>query len=218
MPTLPHPSDRGKHPARSTVVDRRAEALGIPAGCRLRAPLWGTTCRRPAVNSPLSVDRSKPSATTTRASSVGPSAGRWSGGGRAAHAGIDDLAGQFPAPLDDAQALVGLVLGGHAGVSERLARWAAHTPVFTRWERIGTWWAVRSTNPLERINKEIKRRSRVVGIFPDEASAIRLVGAILADLHDEWQATERRYLSEHSMATLCSERYTIATAELTPGN
>ena len=57
-----------------------------------------------------------------------------------------------------------------------------------------------------------------MGIFPDEASAIRLVGAILADLHDEWQATERRYLSEHSMATLCSERYTIATAELTPGN
>ena len=42
--------------------------------------------------------------------------------------------------------------------------------------------------------------------------------AILADLHDEWQATERRYLSEHSMATLCPERDTIATAELTPGN
>ena len=52
----------------------------------------------------------------------------------------------------------------------------------------------------------------------NQASAIRLVGAILADLHDEWQATERRYLSEHSMATLCPERDTIATAELTPGN
>ena len=45
-----------------------------------------------------------------------------------------------------------------------------------------------------------------------------MVGAILADLHDEWQATERRYLSEHSMAALCSERDAIATAELTPGN
>ena len=51
-----------------------------------------------------------------------------------------------------------------------------------------------------------------MGIFPSEASAIRLVGAILADLHDEWQATDRRYLSEHSMATLCPERDTIATA------
>ena len=57
------------------------------------------------------------------------------------------------------------------------------------------WQKIWSTNPLERINKEIKRRSRVVGIFPNQASAIRLVGAILADLHDEWQATERRYLS-----------------------
>ena len=57
-----------------------------------------------------------------------------------------------------------------------------------------------------------------MGIFPNEASAIRLVGAILADLHDEWQATDRRYLSEHSMATLCPKRDTIAPAELTPGN
>ena len=75
-----------------------------------------------------------------------------------------------------------------------------------------------STNPLERINKEIKRRSRVVGIFPNEASAIRLVGAILADLHDEWQASDRRYLSEHSMSQLYPQRDSLATAELTAGN
>ena len=80
------------------------------------------------------------------------------------------------------------------------------------------WQKIWSTNPLERINKEIKRRSRVVGIFPNQASAIRLVGAILADLHDEWQATDRRYLSEHSMAALNPERDTIATAQLTPRN
>ena len=79
------------------------------------------------------------------------------------------------------------------------------------------WQKIWSTNPLERINKEVKRRSRVVGIFPNEASAIRLVGAILADLHDEWQASDRRYLSEHSMAKLHPPFGAITTAELTDG-
>jgi len=81
------------------------------------------------------------------------------------------------------------------------------------------WRKIWSTNPLERVNKEIKRRSRVVGIFPNEASVIRLVGAVLADLHDDWIASDRRYLSEASMAKLYPEREDAptVTTELQPG-
>jgi putative transposase len=66
------------------------------------------------------------------------------------------------------------------------------------------WRRIWSTNPLERLIKEIKRRSDVVGIFPDEAAILRLVGAVLIEAHDEWAVVERRYLSEGSMAAVAA--------------
>ena len=64
------------------------------------------------------------------------------------------------------------------------------------------WRKIWSTNPLERLNGEIKRRTNVVGIFPNDASVARLVTAVMVEAHDEWAVAERRYLSEQSMAKL----------------
>jgi len=63
------------------------------------------------------------------------------------------------------------------------------------------WTRIYSTNPLERLNREVKRRTDVVSIFPDADSVLRLVGSILIEVHDEWQAG-RRYFSKDSMRKL----------------
>ncbi len=72
------------------------------------------------------------------------------------------------------------------------------------------WSKLRSTNPLERVNREIGRRSDVVGIFPNDASLIRLAGMLLIEQNDEW-LVGRRYLSQESLTALA-----VQETELSP--
>ena len=75
------------------------------------------------------------------------------------------------------------------------------------------WRQIWSTNPLERVNKEIKRRTDVIGVFPNPAALLRLAGAVLVEQHDEWEAGDRRYFSESSMLELKTMNETTGNIE-----
>ena len=72
---------------------------------------------------------------------------------------------------------------------------------------------IHSTNSLERLNKEVKRRSDVVGIFPNEGSIIRLIGAVLLEANDEWQS-QHRYMQTEAMAELMAPIINIEPAQI----
>ena len=72
-----------------------------------------------------------------------------------------------------------------------------------------------STNPLERLNKEVKRRADVVGIFPDERSIVRLIGAVLLEQNDEWQL-QHRYMQLEAMAELIQPNTELDPLALPP--
>ena len=112
------------------------------------------------------------------------------------------------AGLEQARARLGEVLERFRGplpkVSELLEAAEEDLLAFYRFPQ-AHWPKLRSTNPLERVNREIGRRSDVVGIFPNDASAIRLAGALLIEQNDEW-LVGRRYLSAESIALVLEDQ------------
>jgi transposase-like protein len=95
------------------------------------------------------------------------------------------------------------------GVAERLEAMETDLLAYTAFPA-AHWSKIWSNNPIERLNRALKRRTDVVGIFPDKASVIRLVGALLVEINDEMIAAERRYIAAASVADLTDQPAELA--------
>jgi putative transposase len=122
-----------------------------------------------------------------------------------------------PSARHQLRAVCDTLAGSHPEVADLLTDAETDVTAYASFPR-PHWTKIWSTNPLERLHREIKRRCDVVGIFPDDQSVIRLVGAVLSEQHDEWQVTDRRYLSEASMALIGTVDQTNPTKEVTTTN
>ena len=116
------------------------------------------------------------------------------------------------ATRDQLRQVVAMLEVRYPGAAEVLAEAETDVTAYADFPQ-SHWRKIASTNPLERVHKEIKRRSNVVGIFPDDQSVLRLVGAILAEVHDEWQTADRRYLSEGSMRQIGQQPKEVTTSQ-----
>jgi putative transposase len=97
--------------------------------------------------------------------------------------------------------VAGMLEGQFPAVAQMLLQAKADLSAFSDFPH-AHWRKIWSTNPLERLNREVKRRTDVVGIFPNPTALLRLSSCVLIEAHDEWQDSDRRYLSEESMALL----------------
>ena len=120
---------------------------------------------------------------------------------------------------EDAWAQLGRVVeqlraGRFGDAADLLERAAADVLAYTTFPR-GCWRQIWSNNPQERLNREIRRRTDVVGIFPDRAAAVRLMAAVLAEQHDEWQVT-RRYMGAELICASLAIGQPDPAKEVTP--
>ncbi len=107
--------------------------------------------------------------------------------------------------------VVGMLTRSHPAAADMLDAARDDLLAFSAFPSVH-WQKIWSTNPLERLNKEIKRRTNVVGVFPNPEALLRLAGHILIDQHDEWHVADRRYFSEASMTTINPRKEAIGAA------